>query len=542
MAVLEQTDIINIIKAGVPSWVKNARTYTTRLNVHVNGVGTADYLKLIDNHESGPQHELRKKTATSNKFVFTNILRPVDKVFSARGGSKVYKLTNDKREKEFKEKLSDVTKGMTISAWIQNIQANKYYSDPSGVVLVSWDEDIAQPEMKSIYQIQNYESNGRTVEWILFAPEKRFDIEGKDIDGEFYRFIDDAFDYTIWVKSDESVIFVEDETYLNVFDSVPVIINSPSYNFSLTYHDSPIDNTIELADHYLRTTSIKNIYEFLHGYPRYWEYTHECPVCKGMGVYANEPCVSCHGTGRILRKDVSDVLALKVPKEGDPKLAPDVAGYVQPDLESWREQREELDWLYTLMYFTEWGTTEENQDNETATSRFIDSQAVNDRLNQYADAFEDMEKKLTDLLGEFYFSGSYEGSSVNYGRRFLIESADAVWKRYEEARKNGSPKQTLDYMLLQFYQSEFANDIESLAIMQKALKVEPFVHKSDEEIEKITLIGPEDKIRKYYFNEFWRSLSQSDLLILDVTAIESKFTEYIKQLQISINQNTLENE
>jgi hypothetical protein len=530
MAVLEEKEIIQIIKAGTPDWVKAARKQTKTLNVHINGIGTAEHLAKVNNHENSTQFQLRKDFATSNKFAFTNILRPVDKVFSARGGSKIYKVGKETREQEFKAKLSNVTLGMSLSKWIENIQSNKYYSDPSGIVFVAWDNEDAYPELKSIFQIKNYESSGRTLEWILFEPEERIGVDGEKIDGEFYRFVDDAIDYTIHRQSDDTFIFIEDERYLNPFDQVPAIINSDLFDFTLTIRKSPIDSTVELADHYLRTTSVKNIYEFLHGYPRYWEYTHECPICLGTGIYDNEPCESCHGSGRVLRKDVSDVLALKVPQENDPKIAPDVAGYVQPDLKTWEQLRTELDWLYKLMYFTEWGTTQEHADNDTATGRFIDSQAVNDRLNAYADAFEDMEKKITDLLGVFYFDTIYKGSSINYGRRFLIESATAIWDQYLDAKEKGAPKQTLDYLLIQYYQSEFQNDIETLAIMTKASKVEPFVHKTDEEINGLELVNNNDKIKKYYFNEFWMSLTQTDLLVKTVDQLKSDFDKYILSL------------
>jgi len=137
------------------------------------------------------------------------------------------------------------------------------------------------------------------------------------------------------------------------------------------------------------------------------------------------------------------------------------------------------------MHYSMWGTSTQDNPNgkeKTATESFLNVQPVNDRLNQLADSFEDMEKKMTEFIGYFYLNESFKGASINYGRRFLVESPDQIWTKYETAKEKGSPKVSLDYLLNQFYQAEFANDLESLTVATKGIKLEPFVHKTDEEI------------------------------------------------------------
>ena len=533
MSVLTLDQIAKLIKQGRPKWVKEAQEYRHKLHVHIDGDDVAEYLNQVAHYENERQYQLRKNFVTSNKFVFENLLRPVDKIFSAKGGNKTYATSTTAKENLLKSKIAEIESGYSVTDWIQKIQANKFYVDPNGLVFfeVSVDGKDTYPTIKGIKSIFNYQANGRNVEWVIFQPFKKYDETGKELVGNYYRVVDDKFDYLIY-ENDGQFKIIEEETFKLQFKKVPAIINSDLIDSNLTYKKSPVDAVIELADHYLNTSSVKNIYEFLHGYPIFWAYVQPCKRCDGTGLYEGETCTKCNGDGHTFKKDVSDVIKMKPPTSNDePKIAPDVAGYVQPDLEVWREQRTELDWIWSLMHFSMWGTAlQEKQANETATAAFLDVQPVNDRLNQLADSFEDMEKKMVNLIGEFYLREAFKGSSINYGRRFLVESPDQIWKKYENAKKIGSPKVTLDYLLNQFYQAEFANDIESMTIAIKGIKLEPFVHKTDEEISKLTEVSSEYKIRKYYFNEWFKSLEYEDILLKDVEKLKTEFDNYINTL------------
>jgi hypothetical protein len=239
-----------------------------------------------------------------------------------------------------------------------------------------------------------------------------------------------------------------------------------------------------------------------------------------------ETCPSCDGTGNSLRKDVTDVIALRPPTDSaDPKIAPDIAGYVQPDLETWREMRVEMDWLWQQMHFTIWGTSYK-RDQETATATFIDAQPVNDRLSQFSEAFEDMEQKMTELAYLFY-TQSANDISINWGKRFMIEPPDSIWRKYESAREKGSPKTTLDYLLSQFYQSEYANDNQSLVTANKRMMLEPFIHLTDKEVKDLGIVGY-DLTAKLYFSDWIKNLPDGYVFITDIKKLRTEFDAYIK--------------
>lgn len=526
---LELEDIQAIIKAGEPDFIKQAKKKQIVLDVHINGKHVDKYLKQIEGHENQQQYDLRKRLATSNKFVFANLLRPVDKVFSARGGSKSFDLAGDAAAKAFKEKIQDVRYGMTARKYLQMVQANKYYSDPAGLMLfeVTKDGQKTYPTLKSIQTIRNYNAEGRKVEWVLFEPYKVKNSEGVESSEEYFRLIDDAADYLV-IKNGDSIYIDEEQTYENAWGEVPAIINSDQISPDLTYSDSPVDVVVELADKYLRTNTIKNIHEFLHGFPFFWMYQKKCDSCKGTGEVSGEVCKSCGGSGASLKRDVSDVTLLKTPNHKDaPVIAPNVAGYVVPPLDIPKEQREELGWLWQMMHFSIWGTSFEARDNETATGRFLDVAPVNDKLGEFSDCFEYTEERMYDLMGKFYYPDTYKGAFVNYGRRYLMESPDAIWDKYLNAKDKKAPKSTLNHLLNQYYQSEFMNDIEMLTIMTKGMKLEPFVHDDLQTIKEF--INGQAILEKVYFSEWWENLEENYILVTSLEKLKADFMAFVAE-------------
>jgi len=534
MATKTFEQIVDIIKLGVPDWVNQAEIEHVRMNVHINGKHTAAYLKTIDNIENPQQLALRKKFLTTNRHLFTNLSRPIDKVFSAKGGGNIYNLNTEAKEANLRGRLSNVRHGKPINKWIKDIQANKYYTDAAGLVFFEWTKDKTYPTIKSIKSIQNYESDGRELEWLLFKPVNEI-VGGKETGNKLYRFVDDKFDYLI-KESNGQFNVLEDDTFKNPFKKVPAIINSDIVNSDLTYNESPFEVVVSLADHYLRTGSIKNLNEFLHGYPIFWRYLADCPTCKGSGQLDAKDCPKCNGTGKNLSKDITDIINLARPEGDDVVIAPDVAGYVTPDIESWEQMRTEQSSIWDLTELTVWGSKMiKDANNETATAAFLNIQPVNDRLNGFSDAFEDMEKKMTDLIGVFYLK-VYKGSSISYGRRYLVESPDVIWKKYEEAREKGVSKVALDCLLIQFYQSEYSNDIINLAIAQKSIKLEPFIHKTDEELVALP-VTDEDKKAKIYFNEWFKTVTELKLLSQDTQKLASEYETYLKTKSIQDDKN-----
>ena len=132
---------------------------------------------------------------------------------------------------------------------------------------------------------------------------------------------------------------------------------------------------------------------------------------------------------------------------------------------------------------------------------------------------------MVNIIGAFHFK-NFVSATINYGRIYMIESPDDIWQRYKQARSEGSPKALLDYFLIQYYQSEFVNDSSKLLLYQKALKIEPFVHKTDEEI--IAIGDPNLIKKKIYFNEWFVTLTEEQILMTDAKNLIEMYEIYFK--------------
>lgn len=516
-------DVYELIKAGKPEWIKEAYEEHEKLETHINGDDVDECLTPLEGWENQHQFKARKELATSNRYIFETITRPIDKVFSATGGNNVYPKNSDKLLKA----ISNVRHGFSLKQWIKNVQSNKYYTDPNGLVFFEWTREKCYPTIKSISSLLNYCSDGRLVEWVIFEPKI------KD-DGKYYRVVDESFDYTYKLVG-EKLQLIEDKTFPNPFGRCPAIINSDIIHFELNRKDSPFAPIVELADHFLRTGTNSNIAENYHGYPIFWAYGQPCKRCHGEGsINVNnviETCPSCDGKGNSLKKDVTDVINLRPPESDGAKLAPDVAGYVVPPISSLQELRKILDELKQAMFYTIWGTSYD-RNQETATATFIDAQPVNERLSRFSESFEDMEQKMTEILA-LYYLGSANNISINWGKRFILESPDAIWNKYINAKTKGAPRTALNYLLSQFYQSEYSNDTESLIASLKLIKLEPFIHLTEKEVRDNGITG-EDLTAKMYFNEWVWSLADGYIFITDVKKLKTEFASYIKDKSAKI--------
>jgi hypothetical protein len=515
-----------IIKSGHPGWIIKAENECHKYSVHINGEDASDYLTPIEGWENKQQEKARKELVTSNRFLFENLCRPIDKVFSATGGNNVY----PKNKTKILRAIANIRHGYSIKKWIQNIQANKYYTDPNGLVFFEWNKEITYPTIKSVTSLFNYETNGRDVQWVIFQPET------KD-DGIHYRVVDEAYDYT-YRQNGEEFIVIKKQTFKNPFGKCPAIVNSDIVHFDLDRKDSPFAPVIELADHYLRTGSISNISENYHGYPIFWAYGQPCKQCRGEGSIHDgdiiEKCPSCDGTGTSFKKDVTDGIKLKFPIGDEAKIAPDLAGYVVPPVESLQALRDSLDSLWQQIHFTTWGTSYQ-RDQKTATATWIDAQPVNERLSKFSESFEDMEQKMTELVALF-FIGSSNDISINWGKRFMIESPDAIWKKYIDSKVGGAPKTALDYLLNQFYQSEYSNDAESLVTSIKRIKLEPFIHLTEKECKDNGITG-KDLTAKLYFNEWIKNLEDGYVFVTDLKVLKAEFTKFVEDKETEIEES-----
>lgn len=534
--ILSIAEITDIIKNNPnKALITKAQQYNSKLLTHLYGIKLEFYEKMntVDGFEKPSLRTLRVKYSKSNKDLFNRLSRPIDKVFSARGGSVYYKLS-EQQDKYAAQLSMNIRGGLSVKEWIQKFWLPHFLDDPNGFLFMeimplqqalkakAEKRSFVYPTYKSITTVYDYLPNGTSLEYIVFnlsnAEKKAVGFREAD---QIYRVVDDAFDYYVQ-RQGENVVIIQGQILPNYFASVPAILNSDFNNPNIDGQMlSLFDEIIELADQFLLKSSIKVTHDFLHGFPKYWEYADTCIKCNGSGLYEGNKCPDCVGTGKHIMTKVSDSKLLTHPQsKEDPIVTPNIAGYVSPDKTYWEISTNDLQFLEDLMTYTLWGSSSnqktqgmatDGQQTKTATEIMSDIKPQADRLEVISEAAEKRHKFILDNVIKLNISATYPGASVKYGRRYIIEGPDVLLYNYTDAKNKGIAYSVLDDLLVKYYESEYHSDPIKLSMQKKLMKVEPFVHLSTLQVK--TLMPSEDDYKaKLYFGEWLNTVNDQIIL------------------------------
>lgn len=534
-----------------------ARKQSKRLALHITGLGMKTAIETMDEFETEQKKNLRQKYSRSNVDIFTRLHRPIDKVFSASGGSMNINLPESK-QKEFNVYLGSVRKGMSLRKWVQQIALKAYEVDPNSVIFMEVDADgVPYPTYKSTDDIFYYKTKGREVELlILNLSLAQAEAYGLDVPKEsqilfkqkidrvretkgqtkFYRVVDAVSDKI--VEWDGKVMTEVPELNLpNPFTRCPAILTSDIYQFNSDLLLSPDSEVVELANSLLTQNSVFEIWKNLHMFPKHWRMRSVCPSCMGNGVIAGNTCTDCGGTKFQKRSSVRDEIIVPFPDTADGKITLPAAfdGYTTPSVEAWTLSTNDLDRLYNQMFETMWGysqagkaptvKTNPNDKTKTATQVMDESNGKVQRLYCYSEWAESIEKFVIDLAAEFLYGSAYKGCSVNYGDRYIMEGPDEIWIKYSEARQDGSAQAVLDDLLRDYYESKNYGNPLGLQRALKQMRVEPWVHLTMEQVEKLTAVDL-DKTCKMYFSEWASTLKDMDWIQNDDKTLRDQLVAY----------------
>jgi len=494
--------------------IAKATVINRKLDAHINGYEVESYLEIIDKYESPDDLALRKKLVTSNRSLCSDIYKPIEKIYSARGGGVDYQIEASK-EQEFKDKLKNVAKGQSVRGWVRSQWQPRYMTDPFGVILFETKSNETYPTYKSIKVIHDIQFDGQEVEYLILKKEatKQQKSDGYTV----YRFIDDTRDIIVFKKGDVvTVDTVESESFETVYEKIPAIVISDIEDPITEIPKSRAEDVVEVLDDVLIDCSIKNVFKKKHGFPLWWAYLPDCPVCGGEKEIDGVKCTSCKGTGKDINKNVSTVWGLEQPGKDDQKITPDLSGYVVPPEFTLPQMWEAEDRFRKKLWYTTWGShLQDSTGTETATGIFLNIQPVYDTLFYYSSAAEKIEKFITDRIGEFYYNTEgtnlYKGSTIKYGRRYLVESPKDILNEYNLNREKGSSDVLLNYLIAQYYYSMFKNDETELQKYIILMNFEPFIHLTVSQVTGLPL-GDKEKKRKIFFNEWVRTLTTNEII------------------------------
>lgn len=508
-----------------------------KLRMHVHGTDVIDYIKKLEGLENKTKIDLRKRLSRSNRSLFSDILRPVDKIFSKQGGSKEYHIKSEPKLKEFTEILSKINKGHSFMKWLKTYFIDKYVIDPNGFFLIEYINGETYPTYKSILTVADYVQVGQSLDYIIFEP-KTIKEEGKE-DYTTVRVYDDVADYTYVVDLKKWTIIEKPiVTFPNPWKRVPAVLCSDIEDTLTSFKQTPIYEQIEDADEYLRINSVNTLQYYHHGFAKFWKHGTPCKKCQGAGVIqikggngqiVDETCTACGGKRLAEKEDVSDVTYITQPPDGSKGIAPHIMGFTTPPIESLKALDEKLKSMRDIIYHSHWGTviSRENKD-QTAFEVSINTQPMQDRLNGYTDSLENIETLIVDLIGQFYLKNIWKGSSINYGRNYVIKGADELLDEYFKSKSSKAAYTILNEKLLRYYHALYSNDMKGLDLSLKLMQVEPLIHNTMDEVERLN-VPVEMLNQKIHYNDWISLTKKKDFFLQTVEQLKDSLKKYTNE-------------
>lgn len=557
--VLSENDVYKIINNGVDPRISLARRNAKKLNMHVTGLGVKDFLQKLDDYETNAQKNLREKLLKTNRSLFSFILRPTDKIFTAKGGSINYNVDTSKINL-IKAGINNLADGLDIKKYLKKVVKKQYVIDPNGVLFVDIDPDgKLETHIVNTNKIFWYENKGNDVKAIIFEEYKKeltpeevkiYEELGKAVlkqkkDRKYYRVIDEKSD-RIFVKDGDDIYLEQGSELPNYFGFVPAKILGDEKSPNIDLFESLIQDIVDDADEFLRDMSVKTVHKLSHAYPLYYALEQACTRCGGEGeIKYDDPnnegeilsstCPSCGGTGEKTRINPSDIMVLRQPKEGDPVLNKDnIAGSITPNLETAKFYEDSIEKQRSVMFQAIWGTTyEQGGKRETATGRWIDAAPVRDRLRDISDTFSKLHKFLLDCYGKVLLNNPKYESFVSYGDRYILENPDDLLKKYQEATNYKISELVIMDLRNQYFEAEYQNDPLELMKFKKLSKIEPFPTMTVDQVLSLEWISDEDKKKKAFYSEWVASLKNEQVVLYNEERLRKSFDSYINKIIIN---------
>ena len=504
-------------------WVNVARAYSVKMRALVDGEGFTELLiDKIEKMESTERIAARKKYSKDIRSLFARVTNARSNVFQANGGSVEIAIKSEVLKEELSEILTNFKGQKSIHDYLSENLFQLADVDPSGLIFLEYTTEENKineiyPTYKSIQDIRYYEANGQSVNVLLFEP--------KPIpNGLLWRLVDSERE---WLIKQIGGTFQEDEkSFDHPFGQVPAVVLGERIKMGCKSRLSWLDKVIPDSEMYALKTSVRTIYEITKGFPLHWrmkmKHRDEVGVNRtGQGVDASRSL-----KGDVLSNDVSDVIEVPAPREGDPTVK-DYAGYISPDIDFLEYSATSIEELEDKIEETLWGITKDKntKGNETATGRFIDQQPIHIALNSLTNIAEYVQNTLANFVVKAIDRTQSPENRYVYvaGRRFLIESVDAVLARYDKSRKENLPSSILDKLLEEWVLTKYKTDPRMQNQMMKKIKIEPFVHWDINTV--FTLFGAADAYQKVLFNDWWKKDADKEK---DYVILQQEFNLKIK--------------
>lgn len=187
------------------------------------------------------------------------------------------------------------------------------------------------------------------------------------------------------------------------------------------------------------------------------------------------------------------------------------------------------------------GTVSEKEAiNETQVAANFESKTS--VLNALKTNFETAQKFIEDTICRLRYGASFLSSSVNWGTEFYVFTVKELYEKYKQAKANGASESELDAISQQILEVEYRNNQLMLQRMLILKQLEPYPHKTQDEVIALYDKGLADKMKvmlKLNFTSYIDRFERENINIIafganqelstKVSTINKKLLDYVRE-------------
>ena len=180
--------------------------------------------------------------------------------------------------------------------------------------------------------------------------------------------------------------------------------------------------------------------------------------------------------------------------------------------------------------------------NETQVAANFESKTA--VLTALKTNFELAQKFVEDTVCRLRYGGSFISSSINLGTEFYVFTVKELYEKYEQAKQNGASIAELDAITQQILEVEYKNNPLVLQRMLILKQIEPYPHRTMEEILSLFKEGLlEEKLvqLKLNFSTLVERFERENINIIEfasnkpmrekIEIIQTKLLDYVREIQ-----------
>lgn len=191
------------------------------------------------------------------------------------------------------------------------------------------------------------------------------------------------------------------------------------------------------------------------------------------------------------------------------------------------------------------GTVSEKEAiNETQVAANFESKTA--VLNALKTNFEQAQKFVEDTICRLRYGNAFISSSINWGTEFYVFTVKELYDKYKSAKDNGAGEAELDAIAQQIIEVEYRNNPLVMQRMLILKQLEPYPHKTFNEVTTLFEKGLLDKdkvVLKLNFSSYIDRFERENINIIafganlplknKVNTIYKKLLEYVKEEHFS---------